>query len=178
VFCGSSPGARPGYGRAAAELGAALARRGIGLVYGGSHCGLMGTLADAALAGGGRVVGVMPRSLVERERAHHGLTELIITEDMHTRKARMAERADGFLALPGGFGTLDELFEMLTWAQLGFHRKPVGLLNCEGFWDGLLGFLVQVHGEGFLHGGSLELLHSHGEADALLDLLGYSASGR
>jgi hypothetical protein len=131
----------------------------------------MGALADAVLQSGGQVVGVLPRALVEKEKAHTGLTELIITEDMHTRKARMAQLADAFLALPGGFGTLDELFEMLTWAQLGIHGKPIGLLNVDGFWDGLLAFLGQVQGAGFLPESGLLLLGNAPEPEGVLDLL-------
>jgi hypothetical protein len=149
VFTGSSPGARPGYLEAAAALGTALARRGLTLVYGGARVGLMGAVADAALAGGGRVLGVMPRALVDREVAHQGLTELIITADMHTRKARMAGLADAFLALPGGYGTLEELFEVITWRQLGLHRKPIGLMDHEGYWNGLRDFLDHMKVEGF-----------------------------
>ncbi|HZY83935.1 MAG TPA: TIGR00730 family Rossman fold protein, partial [Gemmataceae bacterium] len=129
VFCGSSSGTRPEYAAAARRFGAALAGRGLGLVYGGGHVGLMGALADAVLAAGGEVVGVIPQALVDRELAHGGLTELLVVNTMHERKALMADRADAFAALPGGFGTADELFEILTWAQLGLHAKPVGLLN-------------------------------------------------
>jgi len=171
VFAGARPGTNPRHLDAAVALGRAMARRGLGLVYGGAHCGLMGALADAVLEGGGRAVGVMPRALVEKEKAHTGLTELIMTEDMHTRKARMAQLADAFLALPGGFGTLDELFEMLTWAQLGIHGKPIGLLNVDGFWDGLLGFLAQVQDAGFLTESGLLLLGSHPEPEGALELL-------
>lgn len=171
VFAGSHSGTNPHHLAAAVALGQAMARRGTGLVYGGAHCGLMGALADAVLQGGGRAVGVMPRALVAREKAHRGLTELIITEDMHSRKARMVQLSGGFLALPGGFGTLDELFEVLTWAQLGIHAKPVGLLNSDGFWDGLLAFLGQVEAHGFLHGDGLAGLPCEADPDRLLDLL-------
>jgi uncharacterized protein (TIGR00730 family) len=171
VFCGSSDGANPRHRQAAVALGASLARRGIGLVYGGAHCGLMGALADAVLEGGGRVVGVMPQALVQMERAHEGLSELIITPDMHTRKAKMSQLADAFLALPGGFGTLDELCEIVTWAQLGFHRKPIGILNSDGFWDGLLTFLAHGRAEGFIPASNLALLQCHGEPEGILDLL-------
>jgi len=150
VFTGSSFGSSPRYLETAVGLGQALARRGIDLVYGGAHCGLMGALADSVLQGGGRVVGVMPQALVDREVAHHGLTELIITADMHSRKARMGLLADAFVALPGGYGTLEELFEVVTWRQLGIHRKPIGLLDCGGFWDGLMAFLAHTRTEGFI----------------------------
>ena len=172
VFCGSSAGGNPRHLEAAEALGRALARRDLGLVYGGSHCGLMGAMADAALQGGARVVGVMPKALVELERAHQGLSDLIITEDMHTRKAAMSQLADGFLALPGGFGTLDELFEIVTWAQLGFHGKPIGLLNSDGYWDGLMAFLAHSHAEGFISAGSLARLRCHAEPEGILELLG------
>jgi uncharacterized protein (TIGR00730 family) len=176
VFCGSSSGNRPIYLEAARDLGAALARRGVGLVYGGAHCGLMGALADAALAGGGRVVGVIPRALVALERAHGGLTELVVTPDMHTRKARMAELSDGFLALPGGFGTLDELCEMVTWAQLGLHRKPIGLLDVDGYWDGLLALLARGVHDGFIPSAHDALLKRHADPDGILDLLAQGAA--
>ncbi len=171
VFAGSNSGTNPRHLEAAAALGRAMARRNLGLVYGGAHCGLMGTLADAVLQGGGRVTGVMPRALVAREKAHRSLTELIITEDMHSRKARMVQLSGAFLALPGGFGTLDELFEVLTWAQLGIHAKPVGLLNSDGFWDGLMAFLGQVEAHGFLHGDGLAGLPCEADPDRLLDRL-------
>jgi hypothetical protein len=136
----------------------------------------MGALADAALQGGARVTGVMPAGLVDRECAHRGLSELIITPDMHTRKARMGELADAFLALPGGLGTLDELFEILTWAQLGLHQKPVGLLNSGGYWDRLRAFLDQGRAEGFIADASLELLHCDADPEGILDRLS-AASG-
>jgi len=173
VFSGSKPGARPCYLATAEALGRALARRGIGLVYGGARSGLMGALADAALAGGGRVVGVMPQGLVDRENAHLGLSELIIVGDMHTRKARMAGLADAFLALPGGYGTLEELFEVVTWSQLGLHRKPVGLLDSGGFWGGLQAFLAHTRAEGFIPPDSgLAVLPCTDDPERLLDLLG------
>jgi len=171
VFAGARPGTNPRHLDAAVALGRAMARRGLGLVYGGAHCGLMGALADAVLEGGGRAVGVMPRALVEKEKAHAGLTELIMTEDMHTRKARMAQLADAFLALPGGFGTLDELFEMLTWSQLGFQAKPVGLLNSDGFWDGLLVFLARARADGLIGEASMALLHCDDAVEGILDRL-------
>jgi len=138
VFCGSSHGADPAYAKAAQELGSALARQGLGLVYGGGNVGLMGVVADAALAGGAKVVGVIPQALVDKELAHKGLSELRIVKSMHERKALMAELANAFIALPGGYGTLEEFCEILTWSQLGLHRKPCGLLNVAGFYDPLL----------------------------------------
>ena len=141
VFCGSSPGAQPEFGAAAELLGRALAGAGIGLVYGGASVGLMGRLADSALAAGGEVIGVIPRALVDQEVAHHGLADLRVVGSMHERKALMADLADGFIALPGGMGTLDELFEILTWAQLGLHHRPIGLLDVAGYFAPLLAFL-------------------------------------
>ena len=158
VFCGSSDGGRPAYRSAAAALGAHLASRAIDLVYGGSDIGLMRAVADAALAGGGRVVGVIPGSLVDREIAHRGLTELHVVDSMHERKALMADRSDAFVALPGGYGTLDELCEALTWGQLGLHTKPCGLLNVEGFFDGLLALFERARSDGFLHSPADSLL--------------------
>lgn len=141
VFAGSSPGANDAYRRSAIELGEALADRDIELVYGGGCVGLMGVLADAALARGGRVIGVIPHTLMVREVGHRALTELHVVDSMHERKAMMAELSEGFIALPGGFGTLEEMFEILTWAQLGLHGHPCGLLNVEGYFDSLLAFL-------------------------------------
>ncbi len=150
VFSGSSSGRLPEYTAAAEELGRTLAARGIGLVYGGASVGLMGALADTALAAGGEVIGVMPRSLFEREIGHAGLTDLRVVESMHERKALMAELSDGFVALPGGAGTLEELFEVWTWAQLGHHRKPCALYNVEGYYDGLAAFLDHTVDERFV----------------------------
>jgi uncharacterized protein (TIGR00730 family) len=150
VFCGSSAGARPAYEKAARDVGAELARRRIGLVYGGGRVGLMGAVADAVLEGGGEAIGVIPESLVARELAHEGLTELLVVPSMHERKARMALLANAFLALPGGYGTLDETCEALTWTQLGIQAKPCGLLNVEGYFDPLLAFLDRAVVEGFL----------------------------
>src|SRR5271154_5558209 len=158
VFCGSSSGKGPQYADSARRLGAALAARGLELVYGAGDVGLMGVLADAALAAGGRVVGVIPQALVQREVAHHGLSELHVVRTMHERKALMADRADAFLALPGGFGTADELFEILTWAQLGLHSKPVGLLNVAGFFDPLLAWIDRCVSDGFLRPENRDLL--------------------
>ncbi|MFT3915502.1 MAG: TIGR00730 family Rossman fold protein [Anaeromyxobacteraceae bacterium] len=150
VFCGSRTGSKTAYTASARAMGQALARRGLGLVYGGGSNGLMGALADAALAAGGEVVGIIPGGLVAREVGHHGVTRLEVVPSMHARKARMAELADGFVALPGGVGTLEELAEIMTWAILGMHAKPVGLLDVEGFYAPLVGFLDHAEREGFL----------------------------
>jgi uncharacterized protein (TIGR00730 family) len=149
VFCGSSQGARPSYAEAARRVGAALAGHGLGLVYGGGRVGLMGVVADAALAGGGRVVGIIPEPLATEEVAHDGLDELFVVPGMHERKALMAARAAGFLMLPGGIGTLEEFFEIVTWAALGLHRKPIGILNVEGYFDPLLALLDHAVAERF-----------------------------
>jgi uncharacterized protein (TIGR00730 family) len=150
VFCGSSPGARPSYRAAAERLAEAIAARGLDLVYGGASVGLMGALADAALARGGRVIGVLPRALATKELAHRGLTELLVVDSMHERKAQMAARADAFIALPGGIGTLEEWFEVLTWSQLGFHAKPCALLDADGYFAPLLAFLDRAVAERFV----------------------------
>ena len=150
VFAGSSAGSQPEYARTANDLGRALADRQIDLVYGGARVGLMGVVADAVLASGGQVVGGIPEALVAKEVAHQGLSELRIVGSMHERKAAMAELADGFIALPGGWGTLEEFFEVLTWGQLGLHRKPCGLLNTTGYFDGLLSFVDHSIHEGFV----------------------------
>jgi uncharacterized protein (TIGR00730 family) len=158
VFCGASAGMSPGYREAAGGFGGLLAREGIGLVYGGGAIGLMGALADGVLAAGGHVIGVIPHALDTREVAHRGLSELRVVSSMHERKAQMADLADGFVALPGGIGTLEELFEIWTWAQLGIHLKPCALLNVNGFYTGLVSFLDHVVSEGFLkpvHRGAL-----------------------
>jgi uncharacterized protein (TIGR00730 family) len=150
VFCGSSAGARPEYAEAARALAAELARRRFGLVYGGGSVGIMGILADAALAAGVEVIGVIPRPLANRELAHTGLSELRVVESMHERKATMAALADGFIALPGGLGTLEETLEILTWAQLGIHAKPVAAVNTAGYWDSLIRLLGHAVAEGFV----------------------------
>lgn len=168
VYCGSSAGSREDYGIAAEALADQLVAQGLGLVYGGAHVGLMGRIADGVLAAGGEVTGVIPKSLIDLEIAHPGLTKLEIVPDMHVRKARMSELADGFVALPGGLGTLEELFEMLTWSQLGFHAKPVGLLNAAGFYDQLLAFLDHASGEGFMRDEHRALLLASSRADELL----------
>ncbi len=150
VFCGSRRVTRPEYLEGARALGAELARRGLTLVYGGSKIGLMGAVADAVLAGGGRVVGVLPQVLQTKEIAHPGLTELHLVDSMHTRKALMAERADAFIAMPGGVGTFEELLEITTWAQIGLHHKPIGLLNVAGFYAPLLTLMQRAVEEGFI----------------------------
>jgi uncharacterized protein (TIGR00730 family) len=171
VFCGSNSGIAAEYSKAAAALGRLIASRGLSLVYGGSNVGLMGVLADAVLANGGSVTGVIPRSLVEREVAHPGLTDLRIVETMHERKALMADLADAFIAMPGGFGTFDELCEILTWAQLGLHTKPVGLLNTLGYWDPFLKFLDHAVEAGFLRRTHRQLVEVRHEAAELLDVI-------
>jgi uncharacterized protein (TIGR00730 family) len=150
VFCGSSVGFRPEYAEAARSVGKLLATRGIGLVYGGSNAGLMKQLADSCLAAGGEVIGVIPQSLVDKERAHHGITKLYIVQSMHERKAMMADVADGFLALPGGFGTWEEFCEVLTWSQLGLQNKACAILNVLGYYDALLDLADRAVEEGFL----------------------------
>ncbi len=171
VFCGSSMGHRPEYHEAARRFGELLAARGIGLVFGAGHIGLMGVVADAVLGGGGMAAGVIPQALRDRELAHRGLTELHVVDTMHQRKALMADLADGFAALPGGYGTADEFFEILTWAQLGLHAKPIGLLNVAGFFDPLLAWLDQCVDEGFLRPEHRELLQVSGAAEELLEML-------
>jgi uncharacterized protein (TIGR00730 family) len=150
VFCGSSPGARPAYAEATAEFARLLVEEGIGVVYGGGAVGLMGVLADTVLAEGGEAIGVIPQALVDREIGHGGLSELRVVGSMHERKALMAELADAFVALPGGLGTLEELFEVYTWAQLGLHRKPCGLLDVDGYYAGIADFLAHAVEERFL----------------------------
>jgi uncharacterized protein (TIGR00730 family) len=169
VFCGSRGGADPAYAEAAAALGRLLASRGCELVYGGAHVGLMGVVADAVLGGGGRVTGVIPASMVDRELAHRGVTDLRIVGSMHERKALMASLADAFLVLPGGMGTLDELCEILTWAQLGIHAKPVGLLEVRDYWRGFLTFLDTAVAEGFLRASDRARLHHHVDLETLVD---------
>jgi uncharacterized protein (TIGR00730 family) len=171
VFCGSNLGAQPEYGRAAEAFGRAVAARGLTLVYGGAKVGLMGLLADAALAAGGEVVGVIPAALVAREIAHDGLTALHEVESMHARKARMADLADGFVALPGGAGTLEEVFEVWTWGQLGHHAKPVGFLNVAGFFDSLFAFLDHAERERFMRPAHRGMLSVESDAERLLDRL-------
>lgn len=168
VFCGSRPGVGEVYVDAAVQLGRLLASRGIELVYGGGNVGLMGILADAVMEAGGRVIGVMPDFLVRKEIAHQGITSLEIVTTMHERKQRMAELSDGFVALPGGFGTLDELCEVLTWAQLGIHAKPCALLNVDGFFDPFVDFLAHAARQGFIKPLHLEMLLCDRNPAALL----------
>lgn len=171
VFCGSSPGSDPAYAACARELGELLTQRGIGLVYGGARVGLMGTLADTVLEAGGEVTGVIPKALLEREIAHLGLTDLRTVDSMHERKGLMADLSDGFLALPGGLGTFEELLEIVTWAQLGMHRKPCGLLNVHGFYDGLVTFLDHAVAERFLRPEHRDLLLIETTAGVMLERL-------
>ena len=171
VFCGSASGRAPTYTAAARELGQLLAKRGIGLVYGGGNVGLMGELADSVLDAGGRAIGVIPQQLVDREIAHGGLTELHVVENLHQRKALMAELADAFLTLPGGVGTMEELFEVWSWGRLGLHSKPCGLLNVNGYFDSLLTLTDQMVTEGFLEPVHRELLLIEEQPGVLLDRL-------
>jgi uncharacterized protein (TIGR00730 family) len=171
VYCGSRSGAQPGFVAVAKQVGNWIASHGGQLVYGGGRNGLMGILADATLAAGGRVIGVIPKALVEKEWAHTGCTELHIVESMHERKRIMAEHADAFLALPGGIGTLEEFFEVWTWRQLGYHAKPVGLLNMAGYYDGLLAFLESCEKNGFMSRLQTDLICVGSEARPLLETL-------
>ena len=171
VFCGSSPGARPEYVAAAAELGRLLVERELELVYGAASVGVMGAIADATLAAGGRAIGVIPNRLLEAEIAHAGLTELHVVDTMHERKALMSELSDAVIVLPGGIGTLDEFFELFTWSQLGLSRLPLGLLNVSGYWDPLLAFLEHAVTERFLRAEHLATLIVSLEPGALLDEL-------
>jgi uncharacterized protein (TIGR00730 family) len=175
VFCGSSLGRRAEYREAAEELGGLLARQGISLVYGGGNVGLMGVIANACLEAGGRVIGVMPRSMVDREIAHLGLTELHVVESMHERKALMADLSDAFIALPGGIGTFEEFFEVLTWSKLGIQKKACGLLNTGGYYDHLLAMADHAVAEGFLGRAERELLLAGASVEPLLETVaGYA----
>jgi uncharacterized protein (TIGR00730 family) len=169
VYCGSNPGHREIYAAAAEALGRLLAARAIGLVYGGAAKGLMGRLADAVLAAGGEVQGIIPHSLMKKEIAHPSVTKLHVVNSMHERKALMAELSDGFVALPGGFGTLEEIIEIVTWAQLGFHEKPCGLLNVDGFFTYLLAYLERAEAEGFLKPEHRRMLVVEANPEALLN---------
>jgi uncharacterized protein (TIGR00730 family) len=171
VYCGSSFGASPAYTAAATNLATACARRGLGIVYGGGRAGLMGVLAEAALAAGGEVIGIIPHSMIAEERAHRGLARLIPVESMHERKQRMAQLADFFVALPGGIGTLEEVIEIFTWLQLGLHLKPIGLLNAGGFHEPLLQLLDHLCAEQFLTPAHRAMLTVERDSDALLDRL-------
>jgi len=177
VYCGSRTGADPAYASAAAAVGELIGRRGWRLVYGGGRAGLMGIVADAALAAGASVVGVIPSTLMERELGHPGLDELHVVETMHERKQMMAERSDAFLALPGGIGTFEELFEVWTWRQLGYHDKPVGLLNVGGYYDTLLDFLGITERQGFVQPAQRQLLQVDTDPAGLLAVLAEQAQG-
>ena len=171
VYCGASSGHAPVYADAARLLGKTLADYQITLVYGGGRVGLMGIVADAVMNAGGKVIGVIPKALMDTEVGHEHISELRVVKDMHERKALMAEHADAFIALPGGLGTLEELFETLTWAQLGFHEKPIGLLNVNGFYDGLVDFLAHQIREGFLRTEHAQLLFNESDASTLIEQL-------
>jgi uncharacterized protein (TIGR00730 family) len=171
VFCGASSGRLPDYADAARAFGAAAAARGLGIVYGGGRVGLMGAVADAALGAGGEVIGVIPQELVDRELAHGGLTELHVVGSLHERKALMAELSDAFVALPGGFGTLDELLEQLTWSQLGLHAKPVGLFEVQEYWRPLIALARHATEEGFVRESDLGAIAVGADAEGLLDRL-------
>lgn len=173
VYCGAAPGHDPVYAAAARALAAAMVGNEIALVYGGGNVGLMGIIADAVLALGGKVTGVIPQALVDREVAHTKLTAQHIVKDMHERKAMMAALSDGFVAMPGGLGTLEELFEMLTWSQLGIHAKPIGLLNVDGFYDGLIAFVRHQVEQGFVKPQQAALMLSEAEPAALLRRFGF-----
>jgi uncharacterized protein (TIGR00730 family) len=171
VYCASNDGTKPEYLASARALGTLLAERGICVVYGGGRVGLMGALADAAMAAGGEVIGVMPHALVQREVAHHGITALHVVDSMHERKALLAELADAFIALPGGIGTLEEFFETWTWAQLGVHVKPVGLLDVADYWRPLVSLLEHVEREGFMRGTPAEWLAMESDPALMIDRL-------
>jgi uncharacterized protein (TIGR00730 family) len=171
VYCGSRPGIEPAFAETARRVGEWIGERGGQLVYGGGRNGLMGIVADATIAAGGRVIGVIPKALVEKEWAHTGCTELHIVDTMHDRKRMMAEHADAFLSLPGGIGTLEEFFEVWTWRQLGYHAKPVGLLNLNGYYTELLAFLASSVKNGFMSDWQMELIHVGSEPETLLQEL-------
>lgn len=171
VFCGSSVGSHPAYAAAARELGRTLAERGLGIVFGGGKVGLMGVLADAALAAGGEAIGVIPEALVAREIGHNGLTKLHVVHSMHERKTLMADLADAFIALPGGYGTFEEFFEAVTWTQLGIHKKPCGLLNVDGYYDALLALLGRAVADGFVREANRALVLDAPDVPALLQKL-------
>jgi uncharacterized protein (TIGR00730 family) len=172
VYCGSSNDVADHYLETAREAGRCLAGRGITVVFGGGHVGMMGALADAALEAGGEVLGVIPEKLKDLELAHNGLTELFVVETMHERKLKMAELSDGFIALPGGWGTIEEIFEVTTWTQLGYHRKPVGLVNAHGYYDGLMAFLTHAADEGFIRAQHRRVIQWATTTDELIDKLG------
>lgn len=169
VYCGASIGAAPFYAEAARELAKAMVANNIALVYGGGNVGLMGVIADEVMRLGGKATGVIPQALLNKEMGHYGLTQLHIVKDMHERKAMMADLSDGFIAMPGGVGTLEELFEVFTWSQLGFHDKPIGLLNVNGYYDGLIAFLEHTVTEGFLKARQASILMHESKAEPLLE---------
>jgi uncharacterized protein (TIGR00730 family) len=169
VYCGSATPTDPVYVEAARAVGHALATRGIGVVYGGGRLGLMGAVADAALAAGGEVIGIIPQALVDAEVAHRGCTELHVVSGMHERKARFTDLSDGFVTLPGGVGTMDELWEAISWAQLGYHEKPVGVLNVAGFYDGLIAFNAHMIDVGFIRPQHAGIMIADSDLDTLLD---------
>ena len=171
VYCGSRPGSEPAFADSARQVGLWIAQNKGQLVYGGGHNGLMGTMADACLQAGGRVIGVIPKALVEKEWAHTGCSELHVVENMHERKRLMAEHADAFLAMPGGIGTFEEFFEVWTWRQLGYHDKPVGLLNINGYYDSLLDFLSTAVRQGFMNAGQMQLINTGTHVEPLLKSL-------
>jgi uncharacterized protein (TIGR00730 family) len=171
VFCGSSPGAKPAYAQAMAELGRSIAQRGLELVYGGGNVGLMGTVADAALGAGGTVIGVIPGTLVSAELAHPGLSALHVVETMHDRKAMMADLSDAFIAAPGGIGTLEEAFEIWSWGQLGLHAKPLGFFDVDGYYDGLHAFLDLANTQGFVRDRHRAMTTTEQDPTRLLDWL-------
>ncbi|MDY0300125.1 MAG: TIGR00730 family Rossman fold protein [Trichlorobacter sp.] len=171
VYCGSNPGSKEIYQQTARALGEELARRGITVVYGGGNIGLMGIVADAAMAASGRVIGVIPQALMDKELGHGGITSLHVVASMHERKSMMAELSDGFIALPGGFGTMEELCEIATWTQLGFHKKPCGVLNVAGFYDNLLAFMDHAVKEQFLRSEHRKIILSSQSPAELIDLL-------
>lgn len=171
VYCGSRPGRRPAYTALARALGQAIGRRGWQLVYGGGRAGLMGAVADAAVAAGARVIGVIPESLMRLEVGHAGLHELRVVQTMHQRKQQMAERADAFIAMPGGIGTFEELFEVWTWRHLGYHQSPIGLLDAQGYWQPMLDFLARSVADGFMDEHQMGMLQVDDDIDRLLDAL-------
>jgi len=168
VFCGSSSGNNGEYSDSARELSRILFDRGIGVITGGGHVGIMGVIADEIIRIGGEIRGVIPQFLVDKEVAHNGLTELIIVDSMHTRKQKIVEISDGFIALPGGFGTLDEIFEIITWAQLSIHRKPIGILNSSGYYDSLISHIYHMISEGFVHKAYLDMIIMESDPSQLI----------
>lgn len=177
VYCGSRPGRQPEYVDLANRLGAAIGRRGWQLVYGGGRAGLMGAVADSALSHGAKVLGVIPESLMQREVGHPGLTEMVVVQTMHQRKQLMAEHSSAFLAMPGGIGTFEELFEAWTWRHLGYHQRPIGLLDTQGYWQPLIGFLNRSCADGFMDAEQMSMLHVDDDVERMLDWIETCASG-